>query len=631
MERKNIISGLILILALSIGIQVQANDPIWKQNFDKEVQWTRLAPNGILLVGTTDWGLHGVDASTGKLLWSNEKYYNSAKKLKGADGKKIDYSENLIQILEHESDPNVSNYALVRYSDYLMVQNMVLIDLKNGEMIIDPETAGMPVLRMLGQETTYFNYDGSGYVPSLKGVIISGDGQDPKTGKDFTITKFIDLNSGKVAWENNEIAANMLPVMTEDGSMLVVGNKQVAKLNPTNGSVLWRMDVEDKKLTFEAFDVNLKLTDGYFYQKRGNNGILTAVDLASGNKLWEKELSTKKAPQLTATSFGVIVADEKNFNLFDGESGNVKWTANKLDGMVVDLGGDRGIVVAEKEKYLTVLNKDTGEERWSQKVKGIAIDQITGVGIMYRNENGDLGIYSFDGKDLWTGKDKLKGEGLLRAKSSIDKEVFYSDGSVFMVDLVSGKKEKIIDEVKFEERETPDNLEYTGSNFLLSSSQNMIGFDENGKVIYQNHWASPKISLAGRIALRTLSVATTAMAVAAAAKSGDAYGAGGFGSMAGTTVEQRTLAAQSESLSDMSSAFSQVANQRFKASKSKGNYNLVLTDVDGNVGLRQIDKATGKEMSSIVLNDKNPVYEFDPVQGTIFYKPSKKEVHCFVM
>ncbi len=159
----------------------------------------------------------------------------------------------------------------------------------------------------------------------------------------------------------------------------------------------------------------------------------------------------------------------------------------------------------------------------------------------------------------------------------------------------------------------------------------MMGFDENGKVIYQNHWASPKISLAGRIALRTLSVATTAMAVAAAAKSGDAYGAGGFGSMAGTTIEQRTLAAQSESLSDMSSAFSKVANQRFKASKSKGNYNLILTDVDGNVGLRQIDKATGKEMSNIVLNDKNPVYEFDPVQGTIFYKPSKKEVHCFVM
>ena len=375
--------------------------------------------------------------------------------------------------------------------------------------------------------------------------------------------------------------------------------------------------------------MNLKLTNGYFYQKRGNNGLLTAVDLASGRKLWENELSTKNTPQLTATSFGVIVADEKNFNLFDGASGATKWTAKKLDGMVVDLGGDRGIVVAEKEKYLTVLDKDTGEERWSQKVKGISIDQMTGVGIMYRNGDGDLGIFSFDGKDLWTGKDKLKGEGLLRAKSSIDKEAFYGDGSLYMVDLVSGKKEKIIDEVKFEERETPDNLEYTGSGFLLSSSQNMMGFDENGKGMFQNHWPSPKISLVGRIALRTLSIAATTLAVAAAAQAGDAYGA--TGSMAGTSVAQRKLAAESESLSDMLSAFSEIANQRFKSSKSKGNYNLILTDVDGNIGLCQIDKATGKEMSNIVLNDKNPVYEFDPIQGTIFYKPSKKEVHCFVM
>jgi outer membrane protein assembly factor BamB len=620
-----------LFLLLGIFTSLASGDPIWKQNFDKGVDWTRLASNGILLVGTSDWGLHGVDVTTGQLLWSNEKLYNSAKGLKGADGKKQEYNESLIQILEKDGSPGTSNFALVRYTDDIMIKNMVLINIKTGEMIINPESAGMPVLRMLGKEDVYFNYYGSGYMADLNAVIISGDGKDPKTGKDFTITKYVSLPDGKVLWENNDIASKMLPVATEDGNMLMVGEKTIAKLDPKTGKMLWSKDVEDKKLSWEAFDVNITLTTGYFYQKKGSNGLLSAIDLASGNNLWEKELSTKKAPELTATSFGVIVADDKDFNLFDASSGNVKWTAKKLSGLVVDLGGNRGIAIAEKDKYLTVLDKDTGAEKWSQKVKGIQIDQITGAGIMYWDDKRQLGLIDFDGKDIWTGKDKLNGEGILRARPSLETELFYSDEKVVKVNLITGEKKVIIDKVKFEEKETPDNLEFVGSGFVLSSSQNMWGFDENGKVFYQQHWASPKISLAGRIALRTMSVATTMMAAAAAVRAGDAYGNSGFGGMGGTSVQQRQLAAQAESFSNMSSAFSQAANQRFKASKARGDYNLILTDVDGNIGLRQIDRATGKEMGNFVLNDKNPVYEFDPVQGTIFYKPSKKEVFCYTM
>jgi outer membrane protein assembly factor BamB len=442
----------------------------------------------------------------------------------------------------------------------------------------------------------------------------------------------LDLNSGKVKWENDQIASDFMPVVAADGNLIMVGSKAAAKLESESGKILWSFQVEEKKNNFEAFDANLALTVGYFYQKRGGNGIVTAIDLLSGHKKWEKELSTKKAPELTATGFGVIVADEKNFNLLDAESGNTKWTASKLSGLVVDLGGNLGIAVAEKDKYLTVLNKDSGAEIWSKKIKGIQIDQIIGAGIMYTDEKGEFGLVSFEGKDLWTGKDKIGGNGtVLRARPSLGTEIFYSDGKVYHIDLLNGNKKVLIDDIKFQEKEAPDGLDYTGQNFVLSSSQNMLGFDESGKVLFQHHWPSPKISLAGRIALRTMQVAAVAMASATALGAGDAYGASGFGSSAGTTVQQRQLASQSQSFQDMAGGMGDAANKRFKASKSKGDYSLVLTDVNGDVGLKKIDKMTGKELGSIVLKDKNPVYDFDPVNGTLFYKPSKKEVICYAL
>ena len=73
----------------------------------------------------------------------------------------------------------------------------------------------------------------------------------------------------------------------------------------------------------------------------------------------------------------------------------------------------------------------------------------------------------------------------------------------------------------------------------------------------------------------------------------------------------------------------QAANQRFKATISRGVYNFILTDVGEGVGLVKVDKISGKEVGKIVLNDKEPVYDSDPENGMIFYKPSKKEVYGY--
>lgn len=614
---------LTLLFAWAIGMESFAQEPEWKLSLEKEIEWTLHTHNKILLVGTSDWGLHGVDANSGKLLWSNEDLYNSAKALKGPDGKKVGYTSDLIRVLQDPADALVSDYAIVKYTDNIMVKNFVVINIRTGELVMNPKMAGMPVVKIIGPEQATFNYDGSDYIPELKSVVITASWEDySKAGKPFTqITKFVDLESGKISWENDQVSSKFLPVVTDDKNLIFIGEKTAAKIDAKTGQPIWSIDVEDKKNNFEAFDANIHLTEGYFYQKKGSSGVVTAVDLTTGKTLWEKPLSTKDAPVLTAENFGVIVADEKNFTLMEAETGNTKWTAKKLSGIVVDLGKDYGIAVGEKDKYLTVLDKNTGAEKWSQKIKGIRIDQLTGAGIMYTDEEGSVGLFGFDGNPLWSGKDMIKGPGVLRAKPSLDQEVFYADGKVYHVNLATGQKKVIMDKVEFEEKETPDNLEFTGSNFVLSSSQNMLGFDQNGTVLYQDHWASPKISLAGRIALRTMQVAMVAMASAAAYQQGAAGNLTSLGKQYGY---------QREFFEDMSGAFGDVANQRFKATLNKGIYTFILTDVGEGVGLVKVDKVSGKETGKIVLNDKEPIYDSDPENGMIFYKPTKKEVYGYL-
>jgi outer membrane protein assembly factor BamB len=618
---------LAMLLAWAIGIESYAQEPAWKLSLDKEIEWTLHTSNKILLVGTSDWGLHGIDASSGKLLWSNSDLYNSAKTLKGADGKKVGYTPELIRVLEDNEDPKVSDFAIVKYTDNIMVKNFVVINIRTGELVMNPKMAGMPVVKIIGPEQATFNYDGSDYIPELKSVIITANWQDlAKAGKpEMQMTKFIDLESGKVTWENDQVSSKFLPVVTDDNNLLFIGDKVASKIDPKTGKQIWTFEVADKKNNFEAFDANIRLTEGYFYQKKGNQGVVSAVDLKTGESLWEKPLSSKDAPVLTAEDFGVIVADEKNFTLLEAANGNTKWSAKKLSGIVVDLGKDHGIAVGERDKYLTVLDKNTGAEKWSQKIKGIRIDQLTGAGIMYFDEEGSIGLFGFDGQPVWDKKDMIKGPGVLRAKPSLDQEIFYSSEKVYHVNLVTGQKKVLIDKLDFKEKETPDNLEYTGANFVLSSSQNMIGFDEKGTILYQDYWASPKISLAGRIAMRTAQVAMVAMASAAAFQQGATQGS----SFAPTSISKQ-YGYQREFFEDMSGAFGQVANQRFKSTKHRGIYSFILTDVGDGVGLVKVDKISGKEEGKIVLNDKEPTFDSDPENGMIFYKPSKKELHGYL-
>lgn len=622
-----------LALILLISGAAHAQDALWQLNFDREIEWNMVTESGILLVGTSDWNLHGVDTRDGNLLWSTEAF-EMAKKMKGPDGKKVEpkYAfENFIRVLSDENIPEVSDFIEIRFSDGYQYKQYAVINIQTGKEVISPAIAEMPVQKipLLGEIAT-FNYTGTGYLPELQMVIISTSHINYKTGEDVTLTKMVDLLSQKVIWSNDDIAVNGLPYVLKDGNVVLGGTTQVAKINPKTGDVLWAYNTEHKKQTFEAFDLSLDLSTGYFFEKKKNSGSLVALKMADGKKLWEFELRLKEVPTMSAMGYGVVVADDKNFKLYDLKDGSEKWTAKKIDGYVVDLG-DQGILATSKGKFLQLMDKDDGSIIWDQKIKGINIDQIAATGVMYSDEKGRLGYIQFDGELIWNKKGMLEVPSI-RYKPELTREIMLIDGDLYEIDLLTGGYEVLYSnlnkEFEGEKGATPSSVELVEGGYLFTDANNLVMLDLDGSLRWKKYWAAPEMSLAAKIALRTAQLSVAALGAASQMKSSQIAAYSSYGS---NDYYSKMYAQQAQDLYAAAGMVGAEAKKKFKASVTKGNIRMILTKVgEGgqkkSSGLMKVDRRTGEELGTLLLGDKEPIYDYDLVSGQVFFKADKKQI-----
>lgn len=611
-----------------------AQDALWQLDFEKGIEWNSITESGILLVGTSDWKLHGVDSRDGNLLWSTDAF-EMAKKMKGADGKKVEPKfafENFIRVLSDEDVPEVSDFIEIRFTDGYQYKQYAIINLHTGKEVISPKIAEMPIQKMplLGEFAT-FNYTGTGYIPELKMVIISTSYIDynQKGQPLITITKMVDLLSQKVIWTNEEIAVNGSPYVLQDGNIILAGTTEVAKMDPKNGSIKWSYKTEHRKQTFESFDLSLDLSTGYFFEKKNNSGSLIALNMADGKKLWEFELKLKEVPAMSAMGYGVVVADDKNFTLYDLKSGKERWSAKKIDGYVIDLG-DKGILATSKGKFLQLMNKDNGEIIWDQKIKGIAIDQIAATGIMYSDEKGRLGYIQFDGELIWDKKGMLEVPSL-RYKPELTREIMLIDGDLYEVDLLTGDYKVLHKGLskKFEgEEAAPEEVELVAGGYLFSDANNLVMLEQDGSVRFDKYWEAPGLSMAAKIALKTAQVSMMAMGAASDMKSAQVASYSRYGT---NDYYSKLYAQQAQDMYEAAGMVGAEAKKKFKASVTKGNIRMILTSVgEGgqgkSAGLMKVDRRTGKELGTLLLGDKKPIYDYDHISGQVFFKAENKQI-----
>jgi len=627
--------GAVLLISQLVSSTGLSQDALWQLDFEKEIVWNQSTESGILLVGTSDFKFHGIDSRDGNKLWTSD-IMKGAKAVRGSDGKKIDANyafETFINILVDDQYPEISDFVEIKYTDGTVYKNYAIINMHTGEEVISPRKADMPITKMLGKEMITFNYEGTGYIPQLRMVIISAAWQDyMQKGQPWIyMTKMVELPGGKVIWTNNDVASEGFPFVLNSQEIILPGKTKIAKMNARTGAISWEYNTSDKKQTFESFDLSLDLSTGYFFEKRKNSGNLSAVNMASGKKLWEKEMKLKVVPTMSAMGYGVVVITDKNFTLYDLSSGAEKWSAKKIDGYVIDLG-EKGIAATSKGKQLLLMDKETGKVIWDQKIKGIQIDQIAANGIMYSDIKGRLGFIQYDGKLIWEKKGMLEVPSL-RYKPEFGKEIMLIDGNLYEVDLMTGQykvlKAKLNKEFEGEKGVAPTSIELVDQGYLFSDAQNLVMLETDGTVRFKNYWEAPGMSMAAKIALRVGQAAMIAMAAASAVESGRRSGPYG-----GETYYSKMYAEQAAAFAAASGALGAEAKKKFSATISKGNIRMILTRVGAggqakSSGIVKVDKRTGEEMGSLLLGNKEPIYDYDPISGQVFFKADKKKIISF--
>lgn len=626
-----------MMVLLLIFLSVQSNaqkEALWKLDFESEVVWNKSIDNGILLVGTRNFKLYGVDSNTGKLLWTSIAF-KQAKRTKGPNGKKVEAKyayDNFIRTLSDDENPQISDFIELKFSDPSETfKQYAIINMKTGKEVISPKMAGFKISKTpLFGEVASFNYYGTGYIPSLKLVILSSTYYDLKKRSNVNVTKMYDLVSQKLLWTNNNVSINSFPAVLENGDVVLSGKTQIVRLNSQTGQAKWTYNTSKNNQFFESFDLSLDLSNGYFFEKKNNRGTLSAIDIQSGKKLWEQDLKLKVVPRMSAMRDGVVVIDEKWFTMYDLKNGSQKWRAKKINGYVVDLG-EQGILATAKEKQLMLLNGKDGSVIWDKKIKGINIDQMGANGIMYTDSKGRLGYIKYNGELIWNKKGMLE-VPTLRYKPELGKELMLIDKHLYEVDLYTGDYKVLYKDLtkRFEggKDAAPSNIELVAGGYLISDANNLIMLEKNGKERFKKYWEAPGMSLAAKIALRAAQAAVLAMAAANSAQSSQIAYNSRYGY---NDYYSKMYAKQAENLSKASGQIGAEARKKFKASKSKGNYRVILSRVgEGSqtksAGLVKVDKRTGEELGRLLLGDKKPIYDFDPISGQVFFKSDKKQI-----
>jgi outer membrane protein assembly factor BamB len=530
------LAGTAIVLTLALGATPPADaEQLWTLTTPKSIVFQRLTPLGSLLVSTDD-ALIGVDAATGKTLWTR----SDIQKLKECN---------------YDEIANTS-YGLVEFGEGVggTQRRVEVIDLTTGEKKWD--STDLPMNSSQGQlqvpqkgMLVMCGLPKRGKKPVL--VAVGADDGAMKWQQEEVFTKPLNLievkGSGKL-FKRYSVAGNQEPVFDTENTMIVYLTVEgPVKLDLATGNKLWTAPIKAKTLpALNAGYAAMLLDHGIVYIPYDKS--LQAVDANTGALLWTKDHDFKsKVTQMQMTPMGLVVRGAPGLN-----------DKGKLDG----------------KPFLDLLDPKTGLSVWKKPFKDLE-DATT-----------------FD----------LRGDKLYIA----------ADGELFAVNLADGAASSVT-KYKFKGNEVPSSLEVVDGDYVLCSSQNLMRLDPSGTVKYHTYHSAPGQSGWIKV-LSTAAVMATNAASASYAHSNAMANPG--------TTYHYTLYGNPE------------LSRRFKASQNANACVAMLTgglEADGQkgVGLVKVDKASGNDAAKVVLGDKTPEYEMDPIDGRVFFMKSDTEIICY--
>jgi len=229
--------------------------------------------------------------------------------------------------------------------------------------------------------------------------------------------------------------------------------------------------------------------------------------------------------------------------------------------------------------------------------------------------------------------------------SSAEKMFFYSskETSLYEIDKKSGGLKLLMEDIKFEGKETPDKIEMREGGIAITSEQNVLMAGYDGAKKFHAYYKAPDQP-------GILKAIYGMAAVTAALYSAEASMASAAASYAGTQTTDPTGKAiaqgVSEGYSEMGAGYKAysknamaAAKKRFKASTETSNFVFMMVELDkektgtgkmfekATFGLVQVSKDSGEVIDMIdMANEKEPSYEVDGISNSIFYRLNDNQI-----
>lgn len=198
-----------------------------------------------------------------------------------------------------------------------------------------------------------------------------------------------------------------------------------------------------------------------------------------------------------------------------------------------------------------------------------------------------------------------------------------ADDKLYAINADSGES-KLLTESDFDGKEDPTAVEVRDGGILLTSDQNLMMLDWSGEKVWHEYHRAPGKSAFGAILAGVTAVASTTMAMSAAARAG--ANTNQLGQYNDYGAEMNRAADMFASIGTTS--FNELS-KRFKATSATQNSQFILTKLEDGVGLVKVNKDTGKVEKEIILKDKKPEYKVDEFGGYLYYKANDKTIYAY--
>lgn len=646
----NQIKPLILLLLVFPLLSFSQVEMKWNKEVPTKILWQEVTSLGNLIVSSRE-ELIGVDTETGDISWGKRAYGN-------------------LDRTAFEELPNSPFFSVTTDN------SLHLIDQFSGNEVFNSKNAG---LHKVDSYHLLYNSDA---------ILVSGTDYN---GEPLMVS--VKMSNASLSWSMNEkfgriVAANEL----DNQELLIVTLFNNYKLNTATGDVIWKKtnsreaEQIDKMGKFGALlkqaaehvsqDMDIQL---YYYQPEGSDVFYLGSQ-------------QERQGGMTASPGSATINYTNHYNAYNINDGSLVWSEElKVNGALSQVNFlDKGILVLPDDGNRTKINLfdyKTSEGLWGKKGNGIAIkggvydylDSGDGILLVSRTANKDflnyldptLGAITFekpvrvDGTvvgivplanailyittesmnilDHHTGT--LKWDKSIQTSPRLTAEhqdkiyaFDYSTGRLKVVDKSNGQVSDFSkEELRFEGKESPSNLEILEDGIFIHSDQNVAKFNFDGYLVYQEYYAAPKEAAWKRALLYASSIRAAYIGAAS-------YYVSGAMAAAENDVRQKDEVT-GELVSQIGNAYGELgnaassyagaafrkANARLKATKQGRDFMFIMSKQEKDIVLLKVSKKTGEIEGKINLGkDREPLYAVDDITGQVYYQTGEAALTSYM-